>query len=355
MKHRLLITAAVLLMLLFTCISANAAEQGKNYKPAPDAYQCGARGDTDADGSVTAADARFALRVAVDLESADAEQLEAADMDSNGTISASDARMILRISVGLSKAPGHKAEEEIVLSEPTCTEDGVTATLCQYCEKLYDYGRTKATGHRSSGWETVKTPDCTHKGLAQQTCVNCGTITETKSLAKLPHQFGKKQYETAPSCMNYVNTYRVCEVCGTTERSAEKPAGSHSWFWETVTEATCTENGLEKEVCLHCGEESGRTQVIKCVGSHDLPSKWSTSVNPTCTEDGLRIKVCRRCKKICEQEIIPASHLEQENSRRTTAPATCTENGAEEYYCLVCRQTVTVTIPAKGHTPAGSR
>lgn len=58
-------------------------------------------GDIDGDGKVTAADARLALRAAVDLDILTEEQLKAADMDGDGKVTAADARLILRKAVNL--------------------------------------------------------------------------------------------------------------------------------------------------------------------------------------------------------------------------------------------------------------
>lgn len=60
-------------------------------------------GDVDNDGSITAADARLALRASVGLEMFNELQTLAADTDKNKEITAADARMILRASVGLEK------------------------------------------------------------------------------------------------------------------------------------------------------------------------------------------------------------------------------------------------------------
>lgn len=58
-------------------------------------------GDTDLDGTITAADARLVLRAAVDLESLSAEAARRADVLSTGGANTSNARMILRIALGL--------------------------------------------------------------------------------------------------------------------------------------------------------------------------------------------------------------------------------------------------------------
>lgn len=60
-----------------------------------------AHGDFDLDGTVTPADARFALRAAVGLDMPDAEALKVSDLDRDNVISPEDARMILRVAVGL--------------------------------------------------------------------------------------------------------------------------------------------------------------------------------------------------------------------------------------------------------------
>ncbi len=58
-------------------------------------------GDADGDFTVTAADARLALRVSAGLESIGLTQTECADTDWDGKITAGDARTILRYSAGL--------------------------------------------------------------------------------------------------------------------------------------------------------------------------------------------------------------------------------------------------------------
>ena len=58
-------------------------------------------GDVDGDGEVTAADARLALRAAVELEHFNEKTADIADADRDGAITAADARLILRAAVEL--------------------------------------------------------------------------------------------------------------------------------------------------------------------------------------------------------------------------------------------------------------
>ncbi len=64
-------------------------------------------GDVDADGRITASDARLALRASVGLEeyTAGSAKFVAADADRDGVITAADARLLLRVSVGLHLLP----------------------------------------------------------------------------------------------------------------------------------------------------------------------------------------------------------------------------------------------------------
>lgn len=58
-------------------------------------------GDTDANGTISADDARFALRLAVKLETASETQTILCDADEDGAVTAADARKILRAAVQL--------------------------------------------------------------------------------------------------------------------------------------------------------------------------------------------------------------------------------------------------------------
>ena len=66
---------------------------GKGYLP----------GDLNGDGTVTTADARMALRIAIGLEPQTDYNLRIADLTGNGAVTTADARFILRMAIGLYK------------------------------------------------------------------------------------------------------------------------------------------------------------------------------------------------------------------------------------------------------------
>ena len=59
------------------------------------------KGDADGDGKVTAADSRFALRMAAHIDTLTGKNFICADIDKDGVITSADARRILRKAAGL--------------------------------------------------------------------------------------------------------------------------------------------------------------------------------------------------------------------------------------------------------------
>ena len=59
------------------------------------------KGDVNADGKITAKDARTILRIAVRLEQPDEVTKEAADIDSDGKVTSKEARLVLRFAAKL--------------------------------------------------------------------------------------------------------------------------------------------------------------------------------------------------------------------------------------------------------------
>ncbi|MCR4681857.1 MAG: hypothetical protein K5647_00850, partial [Clostridiales bacterium] len=93
-------------------------------------------GDVDGDGDLTASDARFILRVALDLESLSSTEKKLADTDKDGEITAYDARIVLRAAIGLESLSDSSSpsDKPLVVGYPEFS--GVFSPF--YSETAYD-------------------------------------------------------------------------------------------------------------------------------------------------------------------------------------------------------------------------
>lgn len=132
-----------------------------------------AHGDVDGNGKVEAADARLALRIAVNLKNEGVENYhpEAADVEEKiGTVDAADARKILRAAVSLDDLTDCHTPVVVPGTEATCTAAGVSdGSYCAVCEKVLKEQAPIPPQHDYSG--IAKDP------AAKIVCAKCGKET----------------------------------------------------------------------------------------------------------------------------------------------------------------------------------
>ena len=139
--------------------NADAVETGGSY-----------HGDIDADGAVTAADARHSLRAAVQLEEYEPGSYEFvnADYDGDGEITASDARMILRTAVRLEPLLASRFIGDDPLEVPLSDEELARLKEEEEAKQRDLEGEQKPT-------ETEPAPETpAYKGDGINTCMFCG-------------------------------------------------------------------------------------------------------------------------------------------------------------------------------------
>ena len=112
-------------------------------------------------------------------------------------------------------------------------------------------------------------------------------------------------------------------------------ATEHSWTeWETIEEATCTEDGLKEHECTIC--HTNEQETITKTG-HSYSENWSH-------DETYHWLACLNCGEIEDK----AEHTLDEGV--VTTQPTCAEDGIMTYTCTVCNAAMTATIPATGHT-----
>ena len=125
--------------------------------------------------------------------------------------------------------------------------------------------------------------------------------------------------------------------------------------WTTITEATCTEDGLEAKICTdpECEGAQFDERIIPATG-HTASSKWTTVKKATCTEQGTETLLCKDCSAVLDTRYTDKLAHTNATKYENVVNATCTEDGSQEtvVYCKVCGHESSRDfdiLPAKGH------
>lgn len=167
-----------------------------------------------------------------------------------------------------------------VISEATCTKNGLRERVCECGEKETEV--LNATGHSFGEWETAREVTCTEDGLRERTC-HCGE-KETQIIKATGHNFGDWTQVKKVTCTEDGEDERVCS-CGEKETRAIKAEG-HKKVTDRAIAASCAAAGkTEGSHCSVCGEVFTAQQVIPA-----LEHKWQEA---TCASP----KKCTVCGK----------------------------------------------------------
>ena len=289
----------------------------------------------------------------------------------------------------------HKWNTEVI-SEASCTTDGVTRHTCSICGDTYDdvvkgghkwtYKKTgtntsvclctvcgKTKEHNFSIFSDKesekKDPTCTKAGMVVATCADCGrrrwVYDETRPA--LGHDWkdngdgtatcqregcGKSHTHTLdegevtkkPSCEEKgVKTYRCTETNCNYTKTEDIAATGHNWNdGKITTKASCDHTGVKTYTCKTCGDT--RTETIAM-----LEHTWDegqVTTKPSCTEKGIRTYTCKVCKATKTEDIEATGHDYKVKDHKD---ATCTEDGYTTSVCKNCGDEKKETIKATGH------
>lgn len=229
--------------------------------------------------------------------------------------------------------------------DPSCTEAGWTAQVCSLCGDRRDEAEIPALGHALVPHE-AQDPTCAEAGwAAYETCERC-TYSTFAEIPALGHDWADG----------------VCTRCGV--------SCAHSFAWKTVRESTCTESGLEAEVCTVCGMASGQERSLEPLGH--VPAAHEAK-DPTCTEVGWdAYESCERCDYTGYVEKPALGHdwldgvctrCEEACAHAEYREGLCTVCGAKEPVAALLRApdanletvSLTVTITGEGSVTLGEK
>ena len=204
---------------------------------------------------------------------------------------------------------GHKPAETEVVKAPTCTEKGVSQTVCPACKKVLSTFETAAKGHTPGATKVTKEPTCTEPGLAESVCTVCNANTGTQTVAALGHDWGTEEIVEESTCTKEGTAKQVCKRDSSHTRTGVIQKKNHIYTGEKTvkTEATCTEKGVAEVKCANC--DSVVEIDIDALG-HDFSTDkgtWKTDengheCNGTAFEPGIKVYKCSRCEETEERE-----------------------------------------------------
>ncbi len=218
--------------------------------------------------------------------------------------------------------------------KPTCTQSGSKSIHCSRCDATKDVTEIEPTGHSFGEWTVSKDSTCVAGGQKTRKCEICGyTEYEDTDIDPDAHEWEENYtIDKEPTCTTEGSKSIHCSRCDATKDSTVIPVTDHTYGeWEVVTPSTCTENGVKKHACIHCGFE--QTEIIE--PAHEWEDSRTVDIAPSCTEQGEDSVHCRNCDERKDiKEISPKGHDWSE--WKTLVEPTITSEGKEYRSCNVC-------------------
>lgn len=239
---------------------------------------------------------------------------------------------------------GHDWNAEYTIDvKPTCTQPGSKSIHCSRCDATKDVTEIEPTGHSFGEWTVSKDSTCVAGGQKTRKCETCGyTEYEDTDIDSDAHEW-EDDYtiDKEPTCTTEGSKSIHCSRCDATKDSTVIPVTDHTYGeWEVVTPSTCTENGVKKHACIHCGFE--QTEIIE--PAHEWEDSRTVDIAPSCTEQGEDSVHCRNCDERKDiKEISPKGHDWSE--WKTLVEPTITSEGKEYRACNVCGIKEEKTLP----------
>lgn len=230
---------------------------------------------------------------------------------------------------------GHDWNAEYTIDvKPTCTKPGSKSIHCSRCDATKDVTEIEPTGHSFGEWTVSKDSTCVAGGQKARKCETCGyTEYEDTDTDPNAHEWEENYtIDKEPTCTTEGSKSIHCSRCDATKDSTVIPVTDHTYGeWEVVTPSTCTENGVKKHACIHCGFE--QTEIIE--PAHEWEDSRTVDIAPSCTEQGEDSVHCRNCDERKDiKEISPKGHDWSE--WKTLVEPTITSEGKEYRACNVC-------------------
>lgn len=206
---------------------------------------------------------------------------------------------------------------ERITKSPTCVDVGYTTSTCTMCglNTVSDY--TDATGHDWDEGTVITNSTCSAEGVIKYSCTDCLEIM-VKATTANGHTPGAAATCTEP---------QLCEVC---ETVLQLPHG-HNYGTE-ITEPTCTAMGYTTYTCTDCNDSYVSDHTDR--KEHNYVTAETA---PTCTKHGYTTYSCSDCAQVYESDYqSPLGH--NVSDWIVDSSASIENTGSKHRECTVCSE-----------------
>ena len=251
-----------------------------------------------------------------------------------------------------------KHDCSVVVTDPTCTEQGYSTYSCKNCDYTNVADYTEALGHSftSKKSDTVATEaTCVDAATYYVQCDRCTVVSDSVKVSggeALGHIYPK------PSFI-WQNSNTVCVAIADCSRCANATFRENCDVTQETTAATCTEAGktvFTAKITVSGTEYTNtKTTTIAATGHTPVTDAYKA---PTCSETGLTEgSHCGICNAVltAQETIAKLDHTEGASVKENEKAATCKAAGSYDtvVYCTVCNtelSRVTTTVDKLAHT-----
>ena len=226
--------------------------------------------------------------------------------------------------------------------EPTCSSEGYTLYTCE-CGASYKSDVVSASAHDYGEFTVTVEADCFNPGEKIHICEICGH-DEIVHVEPLGHAYQTEVIQ--PTCTEAGTIIYTCERCSDSYQTESEAAKGHVYGeWIEVSEAGCTEGGMEMRDCEVC--DHYETRLTEALG-HDYKD---TVTSPDCQNEGYTTHTCTRCEHtVVDSYVKPSEHGYSEWVSEIEPD--CQNEGLAKRICTGCGQEETKILEMTDHRAA---
>lgn len=273
--------------------------------------------------------------------------------------------MVVALGAGifaLSEDCNHDWSDWTVVTQSTCSKEGVKTRKCARCREVEE-AEVEKLPHTPGQTTITKQVTCLEDGVKTTKCKVCSQVAKTEPISARGYHTYEEDFSKRVNATCTVNGSRtlVCTQCDSVQKEKIQAVGHHSWDDSNPTyvlrpavSASCeTEGYTEHKECTRCGAKNSEYQMT--APKHpNTPEKLDGGVEMCCLTNTVGYTPGRQCPDcgvwVEGHEMIPVQHKLSEDGWTEVTQSTCTVKGQKTQTCSTCNTDIVEALPLLNHS-----